>query len=459
VTVSTSPPAPLVVVTHHAHARTHVTSGRPSRTERLWSAIADASPDRPRSWVGTTSPHVDVPVPGAATARVELDAAEVEAFTAGFCETTVQRLYHDAARPPAFHRHWWECYRQVNARCADAVADTAPCGATVWVHGHEFLLLPALLRRRRADVRIGCYLEIPHPPQELFLQLPWRSEILRGMLGADVIGFQHPTSTRNFATAVRRLTGATATRRHVLIDERTVVLGAYPMSVDFARLDIVARLPATMERVEQLRRQLGDPRVLLLGVDELDATAGIDLKLRAFAELLADRTLAVPDVVMVQLVRPLGSCDGRTSAQRSTIHRLVGQINGEHGRVGAPALHYLQREVPVDELLALYRAADALLVTPLRSGMDLVAKEYVASRVAHRGTLVLSEFSGSAHELRGAVPVNPHDLDGLKAAIVTAATMAPEEVQRRMRGMRSVVRSWDARRWASSFLIDLDARG
>jgi trehalose 6-phosphate synthase len=450
----------LVVVSHHTPRSSGLRHARPERTERLLAAVRRAAPERTIRWVGTTPSSAANPAgvdAATSTHRIELDDRTVGSFDHGFCRTTLRRLYHDAARPPAYHRHWWESYRDVNVRCADTVATVAPPDAIVWVHGHELQLLPSLLRDRRPDMRIGYFHELPQPPLELFLQLPWRTQIVEGVLGADVAGFQHPAAARNFAASVGRLVSAHGTARRIRHRDRSVVLGAYPMSVDFSLFDEFSRQTATTARVERLRGLLGQPRVLLLGIDAQDATAGVEIRLRAFAELLRDGELQVPDCVMVQLVRPGWEARNRATEAQPDVHRLIGQINGEFGRVGAPAVHYLHRDVPLDDLVALYRATDVLLVTPLRSAMDLVAKEYVASRVFERGALVLSEFSGAARELRGAITVNPHDLDGLKAAILSAVHLEAAEVGARMRAMRAVVRRWDSRRWAGAFLADLDA--
>ena len=388
---------------------------------------------------------------------VQLSAQEVEDYYEGFSNATLWPLYHDVVAPPEFHRHWWQTYVKVNERFAEAAAEVAAEGATVWVQDYQLQLVPGMLRERRPDLRIGFFLHIPYPPQELFMQLPWRSEIVDGLLGADVVGFQVPVAAQNFARLARRLVGATGNSRGLRYHGRTIRVGDYPISIDVARVEKLAASPLTQARSADVRRNLGNPTTVLLGVDRLDYTKGIDLRLRAFHEMLRDGTLKSPDTVMVQIAVPSREEVATYAEQRERVERLVGEINGDFGQMGRPAVHYLHRGLPFHELVALYRAADVMLVTPLRDGMNLVAKEYVASRVDGRGALVLSEFAGSAQELRSAYLVNPHDIDDLKDAIQRAVHQREVDQRRRMRSLRAVVGQHDVHRWAESFLSALSA--
>jgi len=388
---------------------------------------------------------------------VRLSAQEVEEYYEGFSNGTLWPLYHDVVAPPAFHRHWWQAYVRVNQRFAEVVAEVAAPGATVWVQDYQLQLLPAALRELRPDLRIGFFLHIPFPPTELFMQLPWRRRIVEGLLGADLVGFHTPGGARNFRWLATRLAGASPGhgRTEVVLGDRTVKLGAFPISIDSGNLDRLSRSPEVLERAKQIRADLGDPQSVVLGVDRLDYTKGIDVRLRAFEELLAEGRVDAEDTVMIQLATPSRERVEHYQKMRNDIEQAVGRINGEYARVGHPAVHYLHQSLPRDELVAFFVAADAMLVTPLRDGMNLVAKEYVACRHDNGGALVLSEFAGAALELKEAILVNPHDTDGVKNALYAAITMDRDEGRRRMRALRRQVLNHDVDRWARTFLDTL----
>jgi trehalose 6-phosphate synthase len=395
---------------------------------------------------------------------VPLSAAEVADYYEGFSNATLWPLYHDVVAPPVFHRHWWNVYEEVNGRFAAATAKIASEKATVWVQDYQLQLVPRMLRELRPDLRIGFFLHIPFPPVELFLQLPWRTELIRGLLGADLVGFHLPGGARNFIFLARRLAGASTSRSSVGVrtrlgeidfDGRTVRVGAFPISIDSNALDKMARSKPIRQRAEEIRAELGNPETILLGVDRLDYTKGIDVRLRALEELYADGRIAADDVVMVQLATPSRERVEHYQRMRSDIEQAVGRINGEYGRVGHPAVHYLHQSIPRNELIAFYVAADVMLVTSVRDGMNLVAKEYVACRPDLNGALVLSEFAGAAAELTSAFLINPHDLDGIKNAIERAIKADLEERHRRMRALRRQVMTHDVQRWAQSFLAAL----
>ena len=408
-------------------------------------------------WAGASGSGDEVPPhhEGIALRAVPISEEEYEGFYLGFANATLWPLYHDAIRPPTFDRGWWHAYVAVNERYAAAAAEAAAPGATVWIHDYQLQLVPSMLRKLRPDVRIGYFLHIPFPPRELFLQLPWRREILEGLLGADLVGFQVPGAASNFARLARHVAGATGTDALVHFEGREIRVGAFPISVDAAALMEQAGDPAVQARVRQLRAELGDPQFVLLGVDRLDYTKGIDRRLRAVGELFADGTLDASRHVVVQIAVPSREEDAHYQRERENLERLIGEINGEHASVGRAPIHYLYQSVEPDELVALYCAADVMLVTPLRDGMNLVAKEYVACRVDGNGTLVLSEFAGAALELRGAILVNPHDLDGLKEAIRLALTLDADDARARLRRMRRIVRRHNVHTWAEEFLSAL----
>ena len=425
----------------------------------LVSALTPALRHRGGVWIGWAGQSGDMTIPEAyediALRSVPISADEYEDFYVGFANRTLWPLYHDAVRAPSFDRRWWQAYVSVNHRYADAAASAAAPGATVWVHDYHLQLVPMMLRALRPDVRIGFFLHIPFPPEELFMQMPWRREIIEGLLGADLVGFQVAGAARNFARLARRLTGATGTVDSLQHDGRVVKVGAFPISIDTAEIVKRATNPHVVERARQIRADLGGPDLVMLGVDRLDYTKGIQQRVRAVSELFAEGTLSTPGQVMIQIAVPSRGEDAHYQQEREDLERLIGEVNGAHSQVGHAAIHYLHQSVDIDELIALYLAADMMLVTPLRDGMNLVAKEYVAARVDLTGALVLSEFAGAARELDGAILVNPHDLDGIKDGIRTVLALDPADSRARMRRLRRIVTRRDVHVWALDFLATL----
>jgi trehalose 6-phosphate synthase len=416
------------------------------------------------AWIGWTGgtdeeaePFVD---DGLALVPVPLEQRDVVEFYEGFSNATLWPLYHDVVAKPEFHREWWDAYVRVNRRFAERAADVAAPGATVWVHDYQMQLVPAMLRERRPDLRIGFFLHIPFPPTELFQQLPWRRQILEGLLGADLVGFQRPGAAANFVRMVRQRVGHKTHRDLVYLPEgRVVQAGAYPISIDVPGLERLARSEPVQERAAEIREQLGNPRCVLLGVDRLDYTKGIYARLRGYGELLADGQISVDDTVFVQVATPSRERVAQYRHLRDDIDRLVGRINGDLSTMGRPATQYLHSSFPREEMAALYRAADIMVVTPLRDGMNLVAKEYVACRYDETGALVLSEFAGAADELRQAYLINPYDINGMKATILDAMHADAGSLAKRMRAMRRTVAQHDVTDWAEHFLTGLrDAR-
>ncbi len=408
-------------------------------------------------WPGTADVTLEpTTTDGLSLHPVTLSAEDVDDYYEGFSNETLWPLYHDAVVESQYHREWWEAYQRVNARFAEAAAELAAPGATVWVHDYQLQLVPQLLRRLRPDVRIGFFLHIPFPPVELFMRLPWRTQIVNGLLGADLIGFQLPGGARNFARLAKSLTGAVTTGGTIEHDGRTIKAAAYPISIDSAEQSALAATPKIHAAAKQLRSDLGNPAKIILGVDRLDYTKGIDVRLRAFGELLAEEDPAVANAVMVQIATPSRERLGSYRRMREAIEQQVGSLNGDYGKIGHPAVHYLHQSLPREELAAFYVAADVMTVTPLRDGMNLVAKEYVACRVNGGGVLLLSEFTGAARELRAGLLVNPYDTDGVKNGLRSALTMPTVEARRRMRSLRRQVLTHDVDRWAAAFLSALE---
>ncbi len=395
-----------------------------------------------------------------------LHARDLTDYYEGFSNATLWPIYHDVITAPQFHRRWWASYRTVNERFARAIAGIANPGATVWVHDYQLQLLPALLREIRPDVRIGWFNHVPFPPVELFSQLPWRAGLLRGLLGADFLGFQKSSDASNFVRACRAVLGATSKGELITWQgsddgslggaARTVRTSAVPISVDFTSMEALAMTSEVRERAVQMRASLGNPRAVMLGIDRLDYTKGIRHRLRAISELLADGTIDPREVAVVQVATPSREQVAAYQRLRTQVEGMVGRINGEFSNIGQPAIHYLHHTHPQEELAALYQVADVMLVTPIRDGMNLVAKEYVAARHDLGGALVLSEFAGAAEELGSAYTCNPHDVVGLKRTFMKALLDDPGTKRRRMRTMRRRVRTHDVHAWAETYLEALE---
>ncbi len=431
----------------------------------LVTAMESVMAEREGAWVGWTGQPAeadDEPFnhDGIRLRPVPLTAEEIAAFYEGFSNDTLWPIYHDVIVPATFHRAWWTAYEEVNRRFADAVCEVAAEGATVWVHDYQLQLVPALVREQRPDVRIGWFDHIPFPPVELFAQLPWRKRILAGLLGADFLGFQRVADARNFVRACRQLGSWQTKGQTVLVsgeasEHRLVRAGAVPISIDTRGLAELANRPETRARARELRESLGNPAVLMLGVDRLDYTKGIRHRLKAYEELLDDGRIAPPDVTFVQIATPSRERVEAYRQLREEIEATVGRINGNHSVIGAPAVHYIHHGYPRAEMVALFLAADVMVVTPLRDGMNLVAKEYVASRTDHGGALLLSEFTGAYHELHQAFVCNPHDIEGLKNAMLAAIQTPADQKRRIMRSLRRRVVVHDVQRWAERFLANL----
>src|SRR5215218_2631678 len=429
----------------------------------LVTALEPFVAGRGGAWVGWSGSAGEAPQPfesgGMSLIPVALDEVEVDRYYEGMSNASLWPLYHDVVEKPEYHRTWWDAYVQINKRFAERAAAVAAENAIVWVHDYQLQLVPAMLRQARPDLTIGFFLHIPFPPYELFTQLPWRSAIVEGLLGADLVGFQRPAAAANFVQLARRLHDLD-TRKHLIeYDGRTVAARAFPISIDVKAFDELASSPDVLARAEEIRKELGNPSKIILGVDRLDYTKGIGVRLAAFQELLEDGAVEAPDTVMVQVATPSRERVEHYVHMRETIEQQVGHINGVFGSIAGAAVHYFNQSMPREELAALYRAADVMLVTPYRDGMNLVAKEYVAARGDLGGALVLSEFAGAAAELKQAFLVNPHDIAGLKNQLVRALRVEPAEGARRMRAMRRHLFRNDLDHWATSFFDALRGGG
>ena len=397
--------------------------------------------------------------------RAELDEqlAEMRCVPVHLSRTEIRRFYDDISNGvlwPLFHylldqlpqqARGWDVYRQVNEKFADEVVAQYRPGDLIWIHDYHLMLLPQMLRSRLPEANIGFFLHVPFPSSEVFSVLPWREEILEGLLGADLIGFHTPPYLRHFATSLRRVLGVDVDVDRVLRQGREVRLGVFPMGIDAAAWEKRAQDPEVRRRADEIRAE-GAGKKLLVSIDRLDYTKGIPRRLLAIERLFETDLALREQVRVVQVTVPSREKAGPYAEFRKRIDELVGRINSTYATPGWAPIHSLHRSLSEDEVAALYCAADVMLVTPLRDGMNLVAKEFVASRTDRDGVLVLSEFAGAASELGEALQVNPYDVDHMATRIRQALLMPAMERRSRMRALRLRVMSHDADRWSQSFL-------
>ncbi|QAA76833.1 MAG: Alpha,alpha-trehalose-phosphate synthase [UDP-forming] [Candidatus Bipolaricaulis sibiricus] len=387
---------------------------------------------------------------------VSLTPRDVRDYYGGFSNRTIWPLFHYFTQHATYDRDHWAAYRRVNERFAAATAEIAEPGDTVWVQDYHLMLVPALVRARLPAVRIGFFLHIPFPSYEVFRLLPWRKEILEGLLGADLVGFHTHDYVGHFLDAVHAILGRGHAAGNVEGGERPVRADAFPMGIDYDRFRTAAEAPAVRREVGRIERHMGD-RQVILSVDRLDYTKGVLERLEAFDLFLTENPSWRERVTLVLLLVPSRTRVEEYRDLKRKIDERVGRINGRHGSVGWIPIGYLYRSVPFERLVALYRAADVALVTPLRDGMNLVAKEYVACQVDGDGVLVLSEFAGAAQELGEALLVNPNDVPGMARAIGEALQMPRRERAERMRRMAEWVADHTVEGWAADFLAELAA--
>jgi trehalose 6-phosphate synthase/phosphatase len=386
---------------------------------------------------------------------VPLSADQVARYYEGFSNGVLWPLFHYLLNQMPLHVRDWDSYLEVNQRFAEVVAQHYQAGDLIWVHDYQLLLVPELLRRQLPDARIGFFLHIPFPSEELFRALPERDLLLRGLMGADLVGFHTPAYLRHFAASLTQILGLTVEIDRVQVADREVRLGVFPMGIDAETFGKLARDPTVESEAAALR---GDGSVkLLVGVDRLDYTKGIPHRLLAYESLLQAHPELRERVRLVQVAVPSRTGVEAYQEFRALVDGMVGRINGDFGTSRWVPVHYIYRGLSEPELVALYRAADVMLVTPLRDGMNLVAKEFVASRTDGDGVLVLSEFAGASWELPEAVQVNPYDVEGTAESYYRALTMEPEERRSRLAPLKARVETYDVHRWVATFLDQLES--
>lgn len=454
-----------VVLTCDAQGGWHACAG----SGGLVTALLPVLRNRGGTWIGWPGTDAGDPAveraaqqagaeAGYRMATVALNAAEVRDFYLGFSNRVIWPLFHDLQSLCDFDPVYWRTYREVNRRYAQTVARHAGAGDFVWVHDYQLMHVAAELRSLLPDTRVAFFLHVPFPPLDVFVKLPWRMPLLHALLQYDLVGFQTQRDRRNFSECVRALVPqAVLTGRgpvtEVRVAERRVRIGSFPISIDYNWFVRRAASTEVAQRVHELHGLLPDRR-LMLGVDRLDYTKGIPHRLKAFRNALARFPELRERLSLIQVVVPSREDIGAYQALKLEIEQLVSEINGEYSKPGGwvPVWYVYGSLVAVD-LLAYYRAAHIALVTPLKDGMNLVAKEYCACSIEEDCVLILSEFAGAATQLqRGALLVNPYDIEGVADALRRAWAMPPEECAARMRAMRRSIRRQDVYWWLDAFL-------
>lgn len=388
---------------------------------------------------------------------IALSRDEIAKFYSGFANEIIWPLFHDMPSRCNFDPEYWEVYQRVNRRFAQATAEMSNGKDMVWAHDYHLMLMAKYLRESGCNSTAGFFLHIPFPAPDIFEKLPWRRAILRALLHYDLLGFQTDRDRWNFVSCLERMLPEAQNVREepynaISLEGRRTRVGTFPISISFEEFANHAASHDVETGAEQFRRELAN-KFIVLGVDRLDYTKGIPERLKAFRILLRRYPELRHRVTLVQVVVPSREEIPNYKDLRREVELLVSQINGEFTEGGWVPIHYMHRNLTRKQLLSYYRAADIAIVTSLKDGMNLVAKEFCAAQVDETGVVVISEFAGAAAELQhGAIVVNPNDLAGVAEAIHRACVMPVEEKRSRMRLLREIVSTYSVQSWAEAFL-------
>ena len=423
------------------------------------------SPVSEHVWVGWPGGTVDDALKSAVRKKalseyrsfpVFLSEQDIDNFYQGFCNKTIWPLFHSFPGNVQYDREYWNQYKKVNEAFCDALQDLIQVGDLVWVHDYHLTLLPALLRARFPLTPIGFFLHIPFPTFEIFRLLPgtWRREILEGILGANQIGFHTYDYMQDFLRCTLRILGYENNMGEVFLNDRLIRVGSFPMGIDFQKFHSAASSPEVEREKEELLRSLGTSKVIL-SVARLDYSKGILNRLKGFETLLEESEHLRGAVTLIAVVVPSRIGVEDYELMKKQIEELVGNINGRFGGVSWTPIIYQFRSLPFHSLVAMYAVSNIALVTPLRDGMNLIAKEYVASRPDKTGVLILSEMAGAAKELGEAILINPNYREEIAQALREALEMPEEEQIRRNQIMQIRLRRYNVTRWATDIINEL----
>jgi trehalose 6-phosphate synthase/phosphatase len=395
---------------------------------------------------------------------VFLDESLIDNYYYGFSNTTIWPLFHYFTEYSEFRRTFWQAYKKVNEEFAEVIIKNATEGDMVWVHDYQLLLLPSLLKNKRPDLRIGFFLHIPFPSFEVLRVLPWRKEILTGMLGADLIGFHTYDYARHFISSTKRLLGYEVNFNVISLETRQVFIDVFPMGIDYKKFQEMATMVQSKPIQERSKQHQDIDRFLLeapnrkliLSIDRLDYTKGLPERLKAYRHFLKTYPEYKEQVSLILLTVPSRVEVEQYQMLKSEIEELVGRINGEFGTLNWNPIIYFYRSLPFENLIELYTSADIALLTPLRDGMNLVAKEFVATKINKKGVLILSEMAGATKELGEAIAVNPNNIRDVSEAIYTALNNTEEEQIKAISAMQTRIQRYDIYKWASEFIRILE---
>lgn len=390
--------------------------------------------------------------------RIWLSTKEVADYYYGFCNRVIWPVCHMFQENAQFDRDYWETYKKVNDKFSAAAVDEMNDGDNLWIQDVHYCLVPARVREKMPHANIALFWHIPFPAVEAFSCIPWRNELIRGLLGADLLGFHTNTYSVNFLNAVRKeVPDAIVTDSAIELGGHVTRVRTFPIGIDYQSYRALGEAETIRKRAARMRKKL-DIDHILLGVDRLDYTKGILNRFLAFERFLELNPRYQGKASFIQVASPTRSIITEYREMKRQIEETVGRVNGRFQQPNWTPIIYMNRHIPGDELLVLYEVADVAMITPVVDGMNLVVKEYVT--VNEHGVVILSEFAGASEEMREALIVNPYDVDMSAAAILKALTMTQEERQRHIRSLRAVVREHDVFWWLNTFMkewgVDID---
>jgi trehalose 6-phosphate synthase/phosphatase len=383
-----------------------------------------------------------------------LSKRAVELYYSEFCNRTLWPLLHGFTQYATYDKNSWNAYKKVNETFANGVLKIADPEDFVWVHDYHLMLLPMLLRKKHPEIAVGFFLHTPFPSPDIFRLLPWREEILNGLLESDLVGFHTYSYVQNFLMTVRRLLSLNHTLGKIIFENHIVKVDSFPIGIDYQRFAEAETKPKVQASITKLSSRLGKTKKIL-SIDRLDYTKGVLHRLKGFDLFLNMYPEFKQKVTLVLVAVPSRTKVKRYQALKKNVDELIGKINGDHGTLGWTPIQYIYRSLPFHSLLALYRISDVALITPLRDGMNLIAKEYVATKTDGKGVLILSEMAGAVEELREAIIINPNNIEEIAEALKNALSMPEYEQIRRNRIMQDRLRNYDIKVWANDFMNSL----